>query len=182
MLQNRIHNFLRLNDIRFPNPQQQGFQKKLSCVSTVFSLQETIQYNIDQVSCTYVAFLDIKKAFDTVWHHAMLVKLYELGICGKAWRIICLFYENMLNAVSINRQQSDWFHVEQGVRQGGVLSTFLYLVYNDDLLTELEKSNKGCKIGSIDCCCPTYVDDGVLVAYSLLNLQILVNITYVHSC
>ena len=182
ILQNRIHNFLRLNDIRFPNPQQQGFQKKLSCVSTVFSLQETIQYNIDQGSCTYVAFLDIKKAFDTVWHHAMLVKLYELGICGKAWRIICLFYENMLSAVSINRQQSNWFHVEQGVRQGGVLSTFLYLVYNDDLLTELEKSNKGCKIGSIDCCCPTYVDDGVLVANSLRNLQILVNIAYAHSC
>ena len=104
ILQNRIHTFLKVNDIRFTNPQQQGFQKKLSCVSTVFSLQETIQYNIDHGSCTYVAFLDIKKAFDTVWHHAMLVKLYDLGIRGKAWRIICLFYENMLSAISINRQ------------------------------------------------------------------------------
>ena len=171
-----------MNNIRFPNPQQQGFQKKLSCVSTVFSLQETIQYNIDQGSCTYVAFLDIKKAFDTVWHHALLVKLYELGICGKVWRIICLLYESMLSAVYINRQQSNWFHVEQGVRQGGVLSTFLYLVYNDDLLNELERSNKGCKVGSIDCSCPTYVDDGAVAANSLRNLQILVNIAYSHAC
>ena len=42
--------------------------------------------------------------------------------------------------------------------------------------------NKGCKVGSIDCSCPTYVDDGVLMANSLRNLQILVDIAYAHSC
>ena len=182
ILQNRIFALLKQNNISFPNPQQQGFQKHLSCVSTVFCLQETIQYNMDQGSSTYVAFLDIKKAFDTVWHHALLVKLNKLGICGKIWRIICQLYENMMSAVTINGQRSKWFCIEQGVRQGGVMSTFLYLVYNNDLLVELENSNKGCKIGDIDCSCLSYVDDGAAAANSPRNLQILVNIAYRHAC
>ncbi|MEW8546047.1 MAG: reverse transcriptase family protein [Candidatus Thiodiazotropha sp.] len=182
ILQSRIINYLSVNSIVFPNRQQQGFQPKLSCISTVFNLQETIQYNIDQGSCTYVAFLDIKKAFDTVWHQNLLVKLHELGICGKLWRIICKLYENMRSAISINRHTSSWFPVEQGVRQGGVLSTLLFLVHNNDLLNDIEKSGKGSKVGSTDCSCPTYVDDIALVANSPANLQTLASTAYRHSC
>ena len=52
----------------------------LSCVSTAFVVQEVIQYNIHNGSRSYVAFLDTKRAFDTVWHCALFVKLYELGL------------------------------------------------------------------------------------------------------
>ena len=83
---------------------------------------------------------------------------------------------------STDSSQTGFRWVVQGVRLGNVLSTFLYLVYNDDLLDELEKSNKGCKVGIIDCSCPSYVDDGALVASSLRNLQIMVNIAYIHVC
>ena len=68
----------------------------------------------------------------------------------------------MISAVTVDKQQSNWFCIEQGVRLGGILSTFLYLVYNNDLLEELGSSNKGCKIGHIDCNCLSYVDDGAL--------------------
>ena len=67
-------------NISFPNSQQQGFQPNLSCVTTAYTVQEVIQYNIDRGSCTYVAFVDIKRAFDTVWHDALFVKLHDLGI------------------------------------------------------------------------------------------------------
>ena len=63
---------------------------------------------------------------------------------------------------STDSSQTGFKWVVQGVRLGNVLSTFPYLVYNDDLLDELEKS-KGCKVGIIDCSCPSYVDDGALV-------------------
>ena len=108
----------------------------LSCVSTAFVVQEVIQYNINNGSCTYAAFLDTKRAFDTVWHCALFVKLYELGIKDKFWRIVVEMYHGILSAININTQRSDWFCVLQGVRQGGVLSTFLFLVYLNDLLNE----------------------------------------------
>ena len=57
MLQGRITLYFDANNKLFPNRQQQGFQPSLSCVSTAFVVQEVIQYNIDNGSCTYAAFL-----------------------------------------------------------------------------------------------------------------------------
>ena len=178
IIQNRITLYIDINNIAFPNPQQQGFQPMLSCVSTAFVVQEVIQYNMDNGSCTYAAFLDTKRAFDTVWHCALFVKLYELGIRGKLWRIIVEMYRNILSAVNMNKKTSSWFPVLQGVRQGGVLSTFLFLVYLDDLLNELERSKRGSHIGVINCCCPTYADDMVVLANSPDALQFLIKIIY----
>ena len=39
--------------------------------------------------------------------------------------------------------KSDWFPVNQGVRQGGILSTLIYNLFIDGLLDELEHSNLG---------------------------------------
>ena len=75
LIQNRMTLYLETNKIVFPNRQQQGFQPMLSCVSTAFVVQEVIQYNIDNGSCTYAAFLDTKRAFDTVWHCALFVNM-----------------------------------------------------------------------------------------------------------
>ena len=46
----------------------------------------------------------------------------------------------------------------------------------------MRKVIKGAKPGIIDCSCPSYVDDGALVTNSLRNLQIMVNIAYIHAC
>ena len=76
----RINTFLHQLPQRVPCPQQQGFQKKISCNAAAFNLQETILYNLELHSNVYVAFLDIRKAFDTVWHDALLYKLDKIGI------------------------------------------------------------------------------------------------------
>ncbi|MEW8545051.1 MAG: reverse transcriptase family protein, partial [Candidatus Thiodiazotropha sp.] len=182
IIQGRITNFLELNNIPFPNRQQQGFQPSLSCVSTAFLVQEVIQYNIDNGSCTYAAFLDTRRAFDSVWHCALFVKLYNLGINGKLWRIIVEMYKDILSAIYINKRQSSWFPVFQGVRQGGVLSTFLFLVYLNDLLHDIENSHKGAHIGTLNCSCPTYADDMSLLANSPDALQALMNIVFRYYC
>jgi hypothetical protein len=48
---------------------------------------------------------------------------------------------NTESAVIVNQTKSRWFPVQQGVRQGGVLLTFLYLVFINDLLDELQHLN-----------------------------------------
>ena len=157
-------------------------ERGLSCITTAYTVQEVIQYNIDRGSCTYAAFVDIKRAFDTVWHSSLFVKLHRLGIRGKVWRILLDMYNSLESCVSLNRKLSGWFPVEQGVRQWSVLSTFLYIVFMNELLEEIQNSRKGSCIGTTDTSCPAYVDDTVFLANSPNRLQDIVNTAFVYAC
>ena len=78
--------------------------------------------------------------------------------------------------ISIGRGQTG-FLFYRACGKVGVLSTFPFLVYLDDLLNELESSNKGSHIGFINCFCPTYADDTLVLANSP-NAQFLIRIMY----
>ncbi len=133
----RVQSWISTFSIDFPNKQQQGFTKSLNCVTTSFTLSETIWSALESDSTVFAAFLDIKRAFDTVWHSGLMKKLKSLGIKGHLLRIINQCYLNVESAVLLNGVSSTWFPVKRGVRQGGVLSTFLYKLFIDDLLNQL---------------------------------------------
>jgi len=65
--------FKKLYSVDCPNPQQQGFQPNLSCLTTAFALQKTVLYHIERHPDVYVARLDQKAVFDTVRFHALFV-------------------------------------------------------------------------------------------------------------
>ena len=67
----RLNSALTTARPNFPNPQQQGFRKHLSCITTSFNLQETIFHQIEQNSNVYVGMLDQRAAFDVVWHSGL---------------------------------------------------------------------------------------------------------------
>lgn len=73
---------------------------------------------------------------------------------------------------------SNWFPISQGVRQGGVLSTFLYLVFINDLLQELQNQNPNTGIHSIRSSNPALADDISCIALSPRGLQTLLNTAY----
>ena len=176
VLMERINTFFQRLPKTFPCPQQQGFQKSLSCLTTAFNLQETIYYNLDLHSNVYVAFLDIHKAFDSVWHDGLLFKLDKSGINGKIWHIIKDSYTNIRCRVSINGLLSDVIKMTRGIRQGGVTSTGFYLVFADGLLSELEASGLGATVCSVRSGNPGFVDDLALIATSPAMLQKLFDI------
>ena len=76
----------RLNN--FPNTQEMAYQKYLNSMFASFDLQEAIHYYIERHSAVIVTFLDSMKAFDTVSHNGLKVKLYDLGIIGKMWNLL----------------------------------------------------------------------------------------------
>ena len=73
---------------------------------------------------------------------------------------------------------SQTIDVKRSVRQGGVLSTFLYLVYINDLLDELESSGYGSKVMSVCTGNPAFADDISLLALTPSHLQRLVDIVH----
>ena len=65
---------------------------------------------------------------------------------------------------------------KQGVRQGGVLSTFLCKIYNNTLLKDLQKHNLGFSIGNTYVGCPTCADDIALLSDDSNELQCMISL------
>ncbi len=76
---------------------------------------------------------------------------------------------------------SKWFTVQQGTRQGGVISPFLFLLFIDELLGKLESSGVGYSVGANNCCCPTVADDMVLASLSKQGLDAMMQMCYEYS-
>lgn len=66
----------------------------------------------------YVAYLDTRKAFDTVWIEGMLYRLWEEGLNVKTWRLIKDAYTDFQCAVHIAGETGEWFSPARGVHQG----------------------------------------------------------------
>ena len=158
------------------NPLQGGFRPQLSCLHSAFILQETIQHLREHGKKAFVAFLDVRKAFDTVWHEGLLVKLHRRGIHGRLWHLIQAWYAQSTAAVQWDSHQSSHFPVLQGVRQGAILSPLLYCIFVDELLDNLHASGHGAKVGEVYCGAPMYADDVALIAESPDELQAMLNI------
>ena len=68
------------------------------------------------------------------------------------------------------------FSVQNGVRQGGVLSPILFTLYMDVLLKRLESSGIGCHIGNHYTGAVAYADDLTLLCPSRMGLQKMLHI------
>lgn len=181
MYQTLLRNRLGVNALDLLEPVQGAGQKGLSCLHTSFLLREVIQYNTERGNDVYIAFLDAKKAFDSVWILGLMYKLFYLGIDAKLWRVIYNMYTDFYCTVRIGGEYSEWFKIKQGVQQGAPLSMWLYQLYVNDLLILLRKSGFGAYFDDINVTCPAYADDIALVATSAFKLQELIKIAYNHS-
>ena len=158
------------------NPLQGGFRSGYSPIHTAFVLQEAIQSIRESGKKAYVALLDVKKAFDTVWHQGLFVKLHRKGIPTRIWHILNNWYTSSSCSVLQCGDHSRSFPILQGVRQGAILSPLLYSIFVDDLLNTLDHSCLGARIGEVFCGAPMYADDLALVASSPEELQAMLDI------
>ena len=113
----------------------------------MYTLNEIVQGRLREGKKTYAFFLDVQKAYDTVWRNGLWVKLWDLGVRGRMWRVIKRMYEASRSAVLLDGEKSASFSVEQGVAQGCSLSPILFSVFINDLLKEVEKAELGIHLG-----------------------------------
>ena len=84
-----------------------------------------------------VILLDFSKAFDVVPHHRLLIKLYMYGITGKTHRWIEDFLGNRTQEVVVNGSKSECGMVKSGVPQGTVLGPLLFIIYINDIESQI---------------------------------------------
>ena len=95
----------------------------------MLSVAGNIRESKDLKRDTFIAFLDAKSAFDVVNHDSLMRKYFHIGVEGPLWNLIYSLHSGAQTMVCWGGLLSEKFYIQQGVRQGDVLSTDLYKVY-----------------------------------------------------
>ena len=109
-------------------------------------MKQSIASYVNQNTPVYAAFLDASKAYDRVNHAVLFKKLIARDVPMCFVRLLQFWYSHQSMQVRWGGSLSRSFKVTNGVRQGGVLSPFLFAIYMDDLSQKLNKLKVVCMI------------------------------------
>ena len=82
--------------------------------------------------------LDISKAFDRVWHGALIYQLKRCGVSGQLLALIQSFLKDQKQRTVLNDKCSIWRDISAEVPQGSILGPLFFLVYISDLTENLK--------------------------------------------
>ena len=84
----------------------------------------------------------MSKAFDSVPHECLLLKLNRYGTDGPLLQWFKHFLTNRMQRVVIRGKCWDWTSLKSGVPQGTILGPILFIIYINDISTDLTSTVK----------------------------------------
>lgn len=147
---------------------QHGFRKKRSCVTQLLEVIEDISKLLDDGFDIDVLYLDFKKAFDTVPHERLIVKLLAYGISGSVLNWIKGFLSDRFQTVRVGDEKSEIARVLSGIPQGSILGPVLFTIFINDLPISI---NSTCKIFADDTKLYNIASSSALLQDDIYKLQ-----------
>ena len=120
--------------------------------STVANLLQSVNLwskalNTSRNNQVDVIYLDFQKAFDTVPHRRLLVKMKFAGIRGNLLEWFEQFLIGRMQRVVLHGNETPWRDVISGIPQGTISGPYCFIIYVNDILSELGASNA---VGFVD--------------------------------
>ena len=154
---------------------QFGFKEGRGTAFISSTLHDCSAYYKAKGSPFFLCSLDAEKCFDSIWHDALLFKLWPV-LPVHYWLLIYRWYKKSTATVSWNGKISRSFQITRGMRQGSVLSPTLFNIFLDELLQKLQTLPNGIRVFDLPINCCTYADDITLLSATVPGLQRLINL------
>ena len=128
---------------------QHGFVPRRDCITQLLLCTELWTQFLEDNFAFDVIYTDFAKAFDSVPHERLFIKLDSIGIRGDILNWIKSFLRSRTQCVNVDGALSEWLDVLSGIPQGSVLGPILFVIFINDMPEEV-KFNV-CKLFADDC-------------------------------
>ena len=130
IIQRRIENILETEMLE----EQAGFRKDKGCRDQISNFRRTLEACKEYQQTATICFIDYRKALYCVDHNLLWKTLREMGISENLIVVLRNLYRQQRAAVRTERGNSDSFTVDKGVRQGCILSPYLFNLYSERIM------------------------------------------------
>ena len=113
---------------------QCGFRAERSTVDMIFSLRQLQEKCREQQKPLYIAFVDLKKAFDLVSREGLFNILLKIGCPPRLHSMVRSFHDDMRATIQYEGSMSEPLDIKSGVKQGCVLVPTLFGIFFSLLL------------------------------------------------
>jgi len=128
--------------------EQTGFKKGRGTRDQIANIRWILERAMEYGKTIFMCFIDYSKAFDCVDHIRLWSTLRSIGVPEHPIFLIKGLYTKQEAAVRTEYGNTEWFELSKGVRQGCILSPYLFNLYNEYILRRVEfEDNIGIIVG-----------------------------------
>ena len=150
---------------------QFGFRKNRGTREAILALRLIIEKRIRKDKSTFIAFVDIEKAFDNVNWEIMFKMLRRAGVAITERKLLYQLYKNEIAIIKMENIQKE-SRIKKGVRQGCTLSPLIFNAYIQEAIDIIrDKTQLGIKINGYRIDMLRFADDIAIVAENERDLR-----------
>ena len=127
--------------------EQAGFRRGKGFMQQIFILRNIIDQCLEWNSPLFINYVDFRKAFDSIHRESLWRIMKYYGIPSKIINLVKMSYKNFRCAVEHDGKLSKWFPVMSRVRQGCVMSGFLFVLVIDWIMRKTTRRKRGIQRG-----------------------------------